>query len=351
LIDFFEGNTNRIAEYGRYGNPTQKVAQDKLKALENAEAALLFSSGMAAVTTAIFSMCKQGDHIVVTSDSYRRTRQFIRQILPKFGVEHTIVPPEAQSIEKAITDKTRLIVSEMPTNPYLRVLDLEGVVAVAKKKKVKTLIDSTLASPYNLKPLDFGVDIVVHSVTKYFAGHNDVVAGVLMGNEPIISAIQELQAIMGAVPDPNTCYLILRGLKTFSLRLERQNESSMKIAEFLEKHSLIEKVWYPGLKSHPDHENAKRIMRGFGGVISFQIKGKLKEGSILVDSVKIPKIAPSLGGVETLIEQPSLMSYFELSTEEREAVGIYDNLIRMSVGIEDVDDLIADLVQALDKIK
>jgi cystathionine gamma-synthase len=350
LCDFFEGRSQRISEYGRYGNPTQEVAEHKLRELENAEAALLFPSGMSAITTAIFAMCKMGDHIVITSDSYRRTRQFIRQVMSRFGVEFTLTGPDADSIEKAIQENTRLIISESPTNPYLRVIDLEKIVAVGKKHRIKIMIDSTLATPYNFKPLDYGVDIVTHSVTKYLSGHNDVLAGVLLGKTSIISAIKELQAIIGGVTDPNSSYLIIRGLKTFPLRMQRQNESAMAIAGYLERHAKIEKVWYPGLKSHPDHEIAKKYMTGFGGVVSFQIKGNLQTGSAFIDAMKIPKIAPSIGGVESLIEQPSLMSYYELTTKERESVGIYDNLIRFSIGIEDTDDLIKDLEQALNLI-
>jgi len=348
LCDFFEGRSQRISEYGRYGNPTQEVAEDKIRELENAEAALLFPSGMNAVTTAIFAMCKSGDHIIITSDSYRRTRQFIRQIMSRYGVEFSLSEPNAESIEKEIKPNTRLIISESPTNPYLRVIDFEKIVAVARKHRIKTMIDSTLATPFNLRPLDYGVDIVTHSVTKYLAGHNDVLAGVLLGKNSLISAIKELQAIIGGIPDPNSSYLIIRGLKTFPLRLQRQNESAMAVAEYLEKHPKIERVWYPGLKSHPDYEIAKKYMKGFGGVVSFQIKGDLAAGSRFIDAMKIPKIAPSIGGVESLIEQPSLMSYYELSTEEREKIGIFDNLVRFSIGIEDTPDLLKDLQQALD---
>ena len=347
LCDFFEGRSHRISEYGRYGNPTQEVAEHKLRELENAEAALLFPSGMSAVTTAIFALCKMGDHIVITSDSYRRTRQFVRQVMNRYGVSFSFTAPDADSIEKEIRENTRLIISESPTNPYLRVVDLEKIVAIGKKHRIKIMIDATLATPYNFKPIDYGVDIVTHSVTKYLSGHNDVLAGVLLGKATLISAIKELQAIIGGVPDPNSSYLIIRGLKTFPLRMQRQNESAMAIAKFLEDHPKIEKVWYPGLESHPDHKVAAKYMKGFGGVVSFQIKGDLKKGSRFIDAMKIPKIAPSIGGVESLIEQPSLMSYYELSTEEREKIGIYDNLVRFSIGIEDVDDLLKDLKQAL----
>lgn len=349
LREFFEGRSKRISEYGRYGNPTQDVAESKLKAMENAEAALLFPSGMSAITTAILAICKQGDHIIITSDSYRRTRQFIRQVMSRFGVEFTLSLPDVESIEKSIQKNTRLIISESPTNPYLRVVDLRKIVEVAKKHNIKTFIDSTMATPYNFKPLEFGVDVVTHSVTKYLAGHNDLLSGVLLGKSPIIAAIKELQAILGGVPDPGSCYLIIRGLKTFPLRMERQNQSAQEIAEFLESHPKIERVWYPGLKSHPDHEIATQQMKGFGGVVSFQVKGDIDTGSRLIDAMKIPKIAPSIGGVESLIEQPSLMSYFEMTTKEREEIGIYDNLIRFSIGIEDTKDLIEDLRQALEK--
>lgn len=350
LRDFFEGRSPRISEYGRYGNPTQEVAEHKLRELENAEAALLFPSGMSAITTAIFALCKMGDHIVITSDSYRRTRQFIRQVMSRFGVDFTITEPDADSVEKSLKENTKLIISESPTNPYLRVIDLEKIVAIGKKNRVKIMIDSTLATPYNFKPLDYGVDLVTHSVTKYLSGHNDILAGVLLGKSSLVSAIKELQAIIGGVPDPHSSYLIIRGLKTFPLRMQRQNESALAIAEFLDKHPKIDKVWYPGIKSHPDHEIAKKYMRGFGGVVSFQIKGDLEAGSKFVDAMKIPKIAPSIGGVESLIEQPSLMSYYELTTEEREKIGIFDNLIRFSIGIEDTEDLLKDLQQALNVI-
>ncbi|MES0489907.1 MAG: aminotransferase class I/II-fold pyridoxal phosphate-dependent enzyme [Leptospirales bacterium] len=347
---FFAGDTTRVAEYGRYGNPTQMAAEEKLRSLENAEAALLFSSGMAAVTTAILALCKQGDHVVITSDSYRRTRQFILGFMPKFGLEFSVVEPDAATIENSVKDNTKLIISEAPTNPYLRVLDLAALVSVAKKHKVKTLIDSTLATPINLRPLEYGVDLVTHSATKYFGGHNDLLAGVLMGKESLINAIQDLQGMLGPITDPNTSYLIIRGLKTLSLRVERQNKTALAVARFLETHPKVEKTWYPGIESHPDYEVAKKQMTGFGGVVSFQVKGDLEVASKMIDNMKIPLIAPSLGGVESLIEQPSLMSYYELSSAEREAIGIFDNLIRFSIGVEDEEDIIQDLRQALDSI-
>ena len=212
------------------------------------------------------------------------------------------------------------------------------------------MIDATFATPYNQQPTSFGIDLVVHSVTKYLSGHNDILGGALLGKEHLISAMKDLQSIMGGLLDPNSCYLLLRGLKTFALRVKHQNESALEIAKFLEGHEKIEKVWYPGLESHPDHAIASKQMRGFGGVISFQVKGDLQSGSDFIDALEIPYIAPSLGGVESLIEQPALMSYYDLTTEQRLQVGIADNLIRFSVGVEDTSDIIADLKQGLTKI-
>ncbi len=345
--DLFEGRVERD-EYGRYGNPTQRTAERKLAALEGAEAALLCSSGMAAVTTTLFAMLSKGAHVVVTDDAYRRTRQFLNQVLRRFGIEVSTVPAgDYERMEEAIKPNTRLIFSESPTNPYNRILDLDRVVDIGRRHRVKTIIDSTFATPVNQRPLEFGIDLVIHSATKYLGGHNDLLAGVVAGSEALVSAVRELHGIMGAVADPFGSYLLIRGLKTLSLRIAQQNASSQRIAEFLESHPKVERVHYAGLPSHPEHELAKRQMRGFGGVISFEIKGDIDAGSRLVDACRIPRIAPSLGGVESLIEQPALMSFYELTTEERLQVGIKDSLIRFAVGIEDCEDLIADLDQAL----
>lgn len=350
LVDYMEGNLER-EEYGRYGNFTEKVAEKKLAELEGAESCALFSTGMTATTFTLLGMLSSGQHIVITSDSYRRTRQFCLTYLKKFGIEVTVVPPgDYDAMEGAVRDNTKMIFSESPTNPYLNVLDLERVAWIGKKRRIKTIIDATFATPYNQRPLDFGIDIVIHSATKYLGGHNDLLAGAVIGSEPIVSAIRDVRGVMGGIIDPHNAYLLLRGLKTFPLRMERQNKSAQAVAEFLEAHPKVKKVYYPGLKSHPHHEIAVKQMKGFGGVVSFEIDGGLEDGSRLVDAVKIPYIAPSLGGVESLIEQPSLMSYYELSTEERLAVGIKDNLIRYSVGVEDTEDLIADLKQALEKV-
>jgi cystathionine gamma-synthase len=329
LKDHFDGKIERV-EYGRYGNPTQKIAEAKLTALEGAGDCLLFSSGMAAMTTALFAMLSRGTHVVVTDDSYRRTRQFLNQTL-------------------SIRPTTRVLLSESPTNPYNRVLDLERFAALGRKHRVKTVIDATFATPYNVRPLEWGVDLVMHSATKYLGGHNDLLAGAVLGSRELVGALRAMQGVTGAIIDPFAAYLLIRGIKTFALRMERQNTNAQAIAEFLEAHPRIAAVHYPGLSSHREHDVAKRQMRGFGGVVSFEVRGDLDAAARVVDACTIPHLAVSLGGVETLIEQPAIMSFYELTTEERLEIGIKDNLIRYSVGIEDADDLIADLAQALDR--
>lgn len=338
----------RREEYGRYGNPTTEVAEAKCAALEGAEAGLAFASGMSAITTALFAVLQQGHHVILTDDCYRRTRQFCNGLLGKFGVEASIVETgSVQALEAAVRPNTRLLISESPTNPYNRVVDLDQIAEVGRKHRLLTLIDSTFATPINQKPLDHGIDLVVHSATKYLAGHNDVLGGVLVGKEPLIDAIRECQGVLGGIMDPHAAYLLIRGLKTLPVRIERQNATALTIAEWLTRHAKVEAVHYAGLESHPQHEIAKRQMRGFGAVVSFELRGDLDATSRVVDGAKLFQIAPSLGGVESLIEQPALMSFFELSTEERLAVGIKNNLVRLSIGLEDADDLIADLDQAI----
>lgn len=350
LRDHFEGRIER-EEYGRYGNPTQKIAEHKLAALEGAEAALLFSSGMAAVTTTLFAMLAKGAHVVVTDDAYRRTRQFLQQALRRYGVDVSTVPAgDYERLEDAIRPSTRIIFSESPTNPYNRIVDLERVAAIGHKHRVKTIIDATFATPINQRPLEFGIDLVLHSATKYLGGHNDLMAGVVLGSEALVSGVRDFHSITGAVIDPFAAYLLIRGIKTLALRVDRQNHSAQALAEFLAAHPKVERVHYPGLPTHPEHDLATRQMHGFGAVVSFEIRGDLDAGTRLVDACRIPHIAPSLGGVESLIEQPALMSFYELSTAERLQVGIKDSLIRYSVGIEDTGDLIADMEAALEAV-
>jgi cystathionine gamma-synthase len=349
LRDHFERRIER-EEYGRYGNPTQRVAEQKLAQLEGAEDCLLFASGMAAITTTLFAVLSHGSHVVVTDDSYRRTRQFLTQVLHRYGIEVSVAPAgDYEAIEGAIRPTTRVLVSESPTNPYNYIVDLERFSEIGRRHRVKTIIDATFATPFNQRPLEFGIDLVLHSATKYLGGHNDLLAGAVLGSADLIDGIRGLQAVTGAIADPFTAYLLIRGLKTFALRIARQNATAQTLAEFLQSHPRITAVYYAGLPSHPQHNVARRQMRGFGGVVSFEVAGDLDATSRVVDACRIPQIAPSLGGVESLIEQPALMSFYELTTEERLLVGIKDNLIRYSVGIEDSDDLIADLTAALER--
>ncbi len=336
-------------DYGRYGNPTVQAVERKVAALEGADDAVLFSSGMAAVTSLLLASLPTGAHLVMTDDCYRRTRQFCTTFLARLGIETTIVPMgDYDALEAAIQPKrTRFVISESPTNPYLRIADLERIADIGKRHKVRTLIDGTFASPVNQRPLDYGIDYLVHSATKYLGGHHDLLAGVVVGRKDRIAALRDARGVLGGIVDPQNAYLLERGLKTLGLRVAQQNATALIVAAYLEKHPAIERVWYPGLPSHPDHEIARKQMSGFGGVVSFEIRGTLEDTSRFIDALDIPYIAPSLGGVDSLIEQPALMSYFEKSTEERLALGIKDNLVRFAIGVEDVKDIIADLENAL----
>lgn len=352
LSEFMEARQWRLegkrAEYGRYGNPTVAAAEARLAALEGAGDAILFASGMAAITTVLLALLENGSHLVVTAESYRQTQQFSLTFLRRYGIDCTTVPMgDYAALEAAIRPETKLVLSESPTNPYLRVLDLERFADIARRHEVTSLVDATFATPLNVRPLEYGVDLVVHSATKYLAGHNDLLAGVLTGEADLLATLRDVLGVMGAVADPHNAYLLLRGLKTLGLRIERHNQNGQAVAEFLERHPAIEQVWYPGLASHPDHDVAVRQLRGFGGVVSFTVRGDLQSAARCVDALRIPLLATSLGGVESLVSQPALMSYFELSTKKRLELGIRDNLIRLALGIEDTDDLIADLEQAL----
>ncbi|MBC7172497.1 MAG: aminotransferase class I/II-fold pyridoxal phosphate-dependent enzyme [Polyangiaceae bacterium] len=348
LIAYFEGNKER-EEYGRYGNPSVRLVEEKVAALEGTEDAVAFATGMAAVTSAILALIKSGSHVILFADCYRRTRQFVTSFLDRFGVSATLVPPaDVAALERAIRPETRLVICEAPTNPYQTVVDLDAMAAVCRAHRVKTLIDATFATPINLRPADHGIDLVLHSATKYLAGHNDVLGGVVAGRQDMVSLVRDLRHVFGGNLDPHAAYLIHRGMKTLALRVEQQNRSALALAEALEAHPRVRRVWYPGLESHPSHETARKIMRGFGGVVTFDLDADLAGTSRFIDACTIPRIAPSLGGVESLVEQPALMSYFELTTEQREALGMRDSLVRYAVGIEDSADLIDDVRTALD---
>ncbi len=336
-------------DYGRYGNPTVQSVERKVAALEHADDAVLFSSGMAAITTLLLASLPTGGHLVMTDDCYRRTRQFCLVFLKRLGIETTVVPMgDYAGLEAAIQPrKTRFVISESPTNPYLRCVDLERLAEIANRHRVQTIIDSTFGTPLNQRPLQYGIDYVVHSATKYLGGHHDLLAGVVVGSKGRVAALRDARGVLGGIVDPQNAYLLERGLKTLGLRVRQQNETALAVARHLEAHPRIERVWYPGLASHPDHEVARKQMSGYGGVVSFEVRGALEDASRFVDAMEIPYIAPSLGGVDSLIEQPALMSYFEKTTEERLELGIKDNLVRFAIGVEDAADIIADLDQAL----
>ena len=339
-------------EYGRYGNPTVRELETRVAALEGSDDALAFASGMAAITSTLFALTKAGDHVVLFSDCYRRTRQFVAQTLTRFGVEHSMIPPgDLAALEAALRPNTRCVITESPTNPYLHCVDLEQVSAIARRHgRIRTLVDSTFATPVNCRPLRFGIDLVIHSATKYLSGHNDVLGGVVAGPQHIISLLREARGVLGAVLDPHAAFLIARGLKTLNLRVERQNRTAHALALELERHERVKQVFYPALDSHASHAVARAQMRGFGGVVSFIVEGGRAAAAQVVDGCRLAKIAPSLGGVETLIEQPCLMSFSELSDEELERIGIHPALIRLSVGVEDSGDVMDDLMGALAKL-
>ena len=348
VIDYIEQKQPR-EEYGRYGNPGEKIVEEKLASLEGGEEAILFASGMAAIVGLFMSKLNAGDEVVFFDECYHRSREFCSKHLARFGVVTRQVPAcDYDAMEAAITPNTRLLVSESPTNPHLSIVDLERFAAIGKRHNVETLIDATLATPYNVRPLTYGVDYVLHSVTKYLAGHNDLLAGAIIGSHKQLDAIRNLRGIMGAVNSAHNIYLLQRGLKTFALRMERHNQNGQAVAEFLASHPRVEKVYYPGLASHRDYTIAQNTMRGFGGLVTFLVKqADWKETAKIVDAVTVPRIAPSLGGVESLIEQPLVMSYYECTPQERRQFGIPDNMIRLSCGIENAEDLIQDLTQAL----
>jgi cystathionine gamma-synthase len=349
VIDFIEQKQPR-EEYGRYGNPSEKIVEAKLAALEGGETALLYASGMAAIVGLLMTKLSAGDEVVFFDECYHRSREFCSKHLSRFGVvTRQVAACDYEAMERAIVaGKTRLLISESPTNPHLSCVDLERFAAIGKKHGIETLIDATLATPYNLQPLAAGVDYVLHSATKYLAGHNDLLAGVLVGSAEKLEPVRKLRGIMGAINSPHNIYLLERGLKTFELRMQRHNENGIAVARFLENHPRVERVYYPGLESHRYYDVARRQMRGFGGLVTFLVKdADWRATADIVDRARIPRIGPSLGGVESLIEQPLVMSYFECTPEQRKQFGIPDNMIRMACGIENSEDLIEDLKQAL----
>jgi cystathionine gamma-synthase len=338
-------------EYGRYGNPTQRAAEKKLADLEGAEDCLLLDCGMSAVTSTMLAFLEKGDHLVITDDAYGQTLKFCSAHLPRFGIDTTVVKMgDYGQMKKALRKSTRLVFSESPTNPYLNVIDLEAMREIRGQFEGVMVIDSTFATPFNQRPLEWGMDLVIHSATKYLGGHNDILGGAVLGSAELVDRVREYQRVTGSILDPHSCFLLLRGVKTFALRVDYQNRSAQAVAEFLEGHPRIRKVFYPGLASHPHHQIAKAQMTGFGGVVSFWVDGNLKRVNQFLDSLRSLHIGPTLGGVESLITHPATVTYYRNTRKQRYALGITDQLIRLAVGIEDPADIMADLDQALAKM-
>jgi len=337
--------------YTRWDNPTVRAAEKKTAELEDAEDAAVFSSGMAAITSTLLTIVSSGDHVVSTRDLYGGTLQFFRNILPKFGVEVSLAEAtDFDEMASMVRKNTKVIYAETPTNPTLKIVDLSKIARLGKKKGLITVIDSTFASPFNMKPLQLGIDVVVHSATKYLGGHNDVTAGVACTSEDFIKKLKETRKILGGTLDPFAAWLLLRGLKTLGLRMERHNSNGMQIAKYLEKNPKVKRVYYPGLRSHPQHAIAKKQMKGFGGVVSFEIRGDSQKTMNFVENLRLCSLAASLGGTETLVTQPVTSSHYFVSAEDRKKAGITDQLVRLALGIEDPEDIIADLDQAFSEI-
>jgi cystathionine gamma-synthase len=356
VIDFEEAHARKEHvdrfEYGRYGNPTIAAAEARLAALEQAESAIQVASGMAALTYTFLHLLPAGSHIVITDDSYRRTRQFCEVYLKRLEIETTVVPlGDFNALKAAIRPSTKVLFSEIPSNPYLRIVDLEQYVDTARRHGVTTVVDATLATPVNLRPLEWGVDLVTHSATKYLGGHNDLLAGFIAGREELIGPLREMIGILGGISDPHTAFLLLRGMKTLALRVERQNRSGQRVAEYLAQHPDVEQVWYPGLPNHPGHDLAVRQMSGFGGLLSFTLRAGREETFAFIDALRIPYLSPSLGGTESLVLHPAVFAYYDCTPEERLELGMPDNLVRLALGVEDTDDILADLEQALAVIR
>ncbi|MGA7291711.1 MAG: aminotransferase class I/II-fold pyridoxal phosphate-dependent enzyme [Terriglobales bacterium] len=334
--------------YTRYGNPTSTVAENAIAELEGADAALLFSSGMAAITTSILSSVKAGDHIVAQRDIYGGVTKFLSQWLPKLGIETTFVDTnDIEQHERAIRPNTKILHIESPTNPNLRVVDLEKIAALARKHGLISTIDATFATPINCRPAEWGIDLVLHSGTKYYGGHSDLISGVAAGRRDLIDEIHHTRTTLGCCIDPHAAFLVLRGIKTLAVRVERQNASALRIAEFLSHHPKVTRVHYPLLKDHPDYAIAKKQMTGVGGVLSFEVDGSGADACRVAEGLTLFTLAPSLGGVDSLVTIPVLTSHAMITPELRKKMGVTDQLIRISVGIEHVDDLITDLDKGL----
>lgn len=334
--------------YTRYGNPTHTVAQNAIAELEGTDAALLFSSGMAAITTSILATVKAGDHIVAQRDIYGGVTKFLSQWLPKLGVETTFVDTnDIEQHAQAIRTNTKILYIESPTNPCVRVVDLAKIAALARQHGLVSMIDSTFSTPINCRPVEWGIDLVLHSGTKYFGGHSDLICGIATGRRDLIDQIHHVRTTLGCSMDPHAAFLLLRGIKTLAVRVGRQNENALRIAEFLSRHPKVTHAHYPMLKGHPQHELAKKQMTGAGGVVAFEIEGSGEDACRVAEALNLFTLAPSLGGVDSLVSIPVLTSHAMISPELRRKMGVTEQMIRLSVGIENADDLIADLEKGL----
>src|SRR6267154_2471025 len=337
--------------YSRYGNPTNTVAEKTIAALEGVDAALTFASGMGAITTTLMALLKSGDHVVAQRDIYGGVTKFLSQWLPKMGIETTFVDTtEYEQHARAIRPNTKLLYLESPTNPTLRVVDFTKVAALAKQHKLLSMIDATFGTPINQRPAEFGIDLVMHSGTKYLAGHSDLICGVVSGNSSLIDKIHSTRTTLGNCMDPHASWMLIRGLKTLAVRVARQNNNALRVAEFLAQHAKVGSVHYPFLKSHPQHAIAREQMSGGGGMVSFEVEGSGDDARRLTESLRLFTLAPSLGGVESLVSIPVLTSHAMIEPEQRRKMGVTEQMVRLSVGIENADDLIADLEHALEAV-
>lgn len=337
--------------YTRWGNPTVTLAEQTVAAIEGTEAARTFASGMGAITTTVMALLKTGDHIVAQRDSYGGVVKYLSQWLPRLGIETTFVDTTAyEQYERAIRPNTRLLYLESPTNPALRVVDMKKMAALARKHGLTSMIDSTFGSPINQHPAEYGIDLVMHSGTKYLSGHADLTCGVVCGRQELMEQIHETRTTLGNCMDPHAAWLLIRGMKTLAVRVARQNENAQRVAEFLAQHAKVRRAHYPFLKSDPQYTTAREQMSGGGGMVTFEVEGSGEDARRVSEAMHLFTLATSLGGVESLVSIPVLTSHAMISAEQRNEMGVTEQMVRLSVGIENADDLIADLEHALEAV-
>lgn len=333
--------------YTRYGNPTLSVAEAKIAALEGAEAALVTASGMAAISCALLSVLRAGDEVLATRQLYGGTYRLLRDIFPRLGIGVRYVESDLRGLEEQISDRTRVIYTESPTNPTLQIVDLRRVAEVARRHRLVSIVDNTFATPILQKPIAMGFDLVVHSATKHMGGHSDLIAGAVAGRRSLVEAVRQMVIYLGGSMDPEVAFLLIRGLKTLEVRVRRQCETALAVAKFLARHPAVERVHYPGLPGHPQHKLARQQMKGYGSMLAFDVKGGLPAARRVCDRVRVFLLAASLGGVESLVVLPVYSSHYRMSSAELKAAGVSPGTVRVSIGLEDPADLIEDLKQAL----